>query len=303
MTMILKPILSLILALFTLFGTLYDVTQISKEGPYPEEAIHLEYGSGIREHLNLYIPEDAQKGQDLTVILALHPGTWLQHDETWYDTECLEASKEGYAAATIEWCQLQEGATLFHMMDDIDAAVAKIKEYIIAEGYNPKSMIVVSHSSGAQLALEYAYTHYETSPIKIAFVLSNAAMTTFIDKNEKDIINNTISYALLSVLIGEPVTPLNMKEMKDKVDSVTPVALVNPDVPPTILVHGDADDTTPYSNSENLYNLLQQAGVDSVLITYKGADHMLDSSNHTDFVEYTAMRTQAFYDFAEKYCK
>lgn len=303
MTAIMKPILSIILAVFTLFGTLYDAREIAKEDPFPEEAIHMQYGKKMREHMNLYMPEDAQQGQDVIVILTLHPGTWLQHDETWYDKQCIAASKEGYVAATIDWCQLQEGATLFHMMDDIDSAVAKIKEYVISEGYNPKNMVIASHSSGSQLALEYAYSHYETSPIDIGFVVSNAAMTEFIDETDHNIINNTISYFLLSVLIGEPVTPLNMKEVQKKVDSVTPLALVNPNVPPTILTHGDADDTTPYSNSEKLYNKLQEAGVDSVLITYKGADHMLDSSNHTDFVEYTAMRTQAFNDFVAKYCK
>lgn len=303
MTVILKSVLSIVLSIVAFFGTFYDASQIIKEEPAPESAVHMQYSWGIREHMNLYMPEDLQKGQDVIVLLTLHPGTWFQHDEKWYDDACIEAAKEGYVAATIDWCQLQEGANLYHMLDDIDKAAAKIKEYLVDEGYNPKSMIIASHSSGAQLALSYAYSRYETAPIDIGFVVSNAAMTTFIDETDTNVKNNVISYALISVLLGEPVTPLNMNEVKAKVDSVTPVALVNPDVPPTILVHGDADTTTPYSNSENLYNLLQQAGVDSVLITYEGADHMLDCYNHEDFAQFTQQRTQAFNEFVDKYCR
>lgn len=296
--MIITKILSVLMSVVVFFGVTVDAIKISKE-EIPPEAIHLKYGERSREHLNLYMPEGLEDGEDVTVVMAIHPGTWFQHDELWYNKQCIEAAENGYVAVSIEWCQVQDGATLFHMMDDFDASIECVKDYLLEEGYNPENLIMASHSSGAQLMLEYAYNYYDTCPIDIAFVVDHSGPTTFIDETETNFVNNLMSYAIISILVDDVITPFNIDEKKDVINSVSPIELVNKNVPPTIICHGDADTTTPYAYSQNLYDKLKANGVGCELITYEGADHMLGS----EFTEANQKRNEKFKEFEAKYCK
>lgn len=54
---------------------------------------------------------------------------------------------------------------------------------------------------------------------------------------------------------------------------VSPIFHVTPDDPPTILIHGDADDLVPISHSQDIYAKFQEAKVPVDFITIEGAGH------------------------------
>jgi acetyl esterase/lipase len=56
-------------------------------------------------------------------------------------------------------------------------------------------------------------------------------------------------------------------------ESVSPIAQVSSDDPPTLLIHGDKDTTVPMQQSEILYKALEDAGVPTKYIVMKGAGH------------------------------
>lgn len=56
-------------------------------------------------------------------------------------------------------------------------------------------------------------------------------------------------------------------------NSVSPILFVSPDDPPTLLIHGDADELVPLSHSERMYSALQRHGVPSKFIVLPGAPH------------------------------
>ncbi len=56
-------------------------------------------------------------------------------------------------------------------------------------------------------------------------------------------------------------------------ESVSPVLLVSPGDPPTLLIHGDDDHVVQLRQSENMYEALQEKQVISKLIVYKGMGH------------------------------
>ncbi len=56
-------------------------------------------------------------------------------------------------------------------------------------------------------------------------------------------------------------------------NSVSPILFVSPDDPPTLLIHGDADELVPLSNSERMYSALQRHGIPSKFIVLPGAPH------------------------------
>ena len=53
----------------------------------------------------------------------------------------------------------------------------------------------------------------------------------------------------------------------------SPVSKVTPDAPPFLIIHGTKDRTVPFSQSEELYDVLDQAGCDVTLLALDGADH------------------------------
>ena len=55
--------------------------------------------------------------------------------------------------------------------------------------------------------------------------------------------------------------------------SVSPILLASPDDPPTLLIHGDKDFVVDVSQSQKMYEVLQQNNVVSNLIIYEGMPH------------------------------
>ena len=56
-------------------------------------------------------------------------------------------------------------------------------------------------------------------------------------------------------------------------ESVAPILHVSSDDPPTLLIHGDQDETVPIGHSQRMYAKLQATGVKSKFITIPGAGH------------------------------
>lgn len=59
----------------------------------------------------------------------------------------------------------------------------------------------------------------------------------------------------------------------DLAKTVSPILFVTADDPPTLLIHGDADELVPIRNSERIHAALQEKKVESEFITIEGAGH------------------------------
>jgi acetyl esterase/lipase len=60
---------------------------------------------------------------------------------------------------------------------------------------------------------------------------------------------------------------------KEEAPAISPILQVSADDPPTLLIHGDADELVNVSNSERMYESLQQHGVKAKKIILPGAGH------------------------------
>lgn len=81
--------------------------------------------------------------------------------------------------------------------------------------------------------------------------------------------------AALALLLGSRVvesTPKTSMEYKTAW-AASPINYVSADTAPTLLIHGDADRTVPFHQSEMMEAALKKAGVPVKLVTVKGGDH------------------------------
>lgn len=287
---ILQRIFSLFLAVVVFVA---NIAALGKEpSPADEAAIRVKYGDGACENYDMFLP--ASKGE-VDVVFMIHGGAWMMGDQTMFEQNAKSAAESGFVGVTVDYSKITNGATSSDMVEEMYNAVLSVKDKLAELGYTADRMVVAGHSAGAHIALLYSYTHYEDSPIKIGFVCSNSAPSDFFDENaDKSTTMSKFRYLAVSALIGELVLPNHMDE--EKVKANNPVDLVNSEVPPTIVVHGNKDTMVSYSNSVQLYDKLTANDVDAVFVTYAGSDHFLEGNESGK-----RLRTAAFMDFVEKY--
>ncbi|MBI3468606.1 MAG: DUF829 domain-containing protein [Planctomycetes bacterium] len=67
--------------------------------------------------------------------------------------------------------------------------------------------------------------------------------------------------------------PGNREQAPELYKLASPATHASPDDPPALILHGTADKTVPYSESEELAAALKQAGVEHQLVLVEGAPH------------------------------
>ncbi len=234
------------------------------------------YGSHERNVLDLYIPEDASG--DLGLVLYIHGGAWVSGDKEAYEGTAQYAS-EGIkiAGAAMNYRYLSDSTTMEDIIDDIDAALKKIKAIGAENGVNINKVILGGHSAGGHLSMLYAYSRKDTAPITPVAVIDQSGPTDMNDDaffSSTNVLGTEYLEQLISWSIGKKVTVEDKDEYINEIRLISPLYYVDKDTVPTLICHGDHDTVVPYSNAVSLDAKLTQYGVKHDFITYN-ADHDL----------------------------
>lgn len=249
------------------------------------------YGTEKNQNFDLYIPTDS--GDTLGLILEIHGGAWITGDKSTYRSECKNiAENYGYAAATINHRFLSDSVSMYDILADVNAAVAKIAETASSKGYKIDKMITSGLSSGAHLALMYAYHTPSDAAIKPVAVFSQSAPTNFMDPNY---LSSSNSLQRLPASSPDGLLPGNIS--LSSLVELSPVTYASTAVP-TVMAHGKKDSIVPYSNAESLDKALTENGIKHVFITYPNSGHELGSDP-----DCSAEYTRQVVDYAAEYLK
>ncbi len=278
----LKILISVILAVGSLFTTLYG-----HYNPVPdpsEDSFRVQYGEEKCNYMDIFLPENTEGKCD--VMLAIHGGSWMAGDQTSFGGEARDACQHGYIGVTVDYSKIFDSvggkkvfgkATALTMVNEIYAAVGKLKEVMTERGIEIDKMLLYGHSSGSHLALLYAYTHCKDSPIPIGMIVAMSSPADLTLEASGKTLVETWRSSLLTALTGEDITDFTIKTQKGAaaVAAINPIDHVSADVPPTLLAHGDKDNLIPYENSPLLCEKLQSVGVPSKVITFAGEEHFI----------------------------
>jgi acetyl esterase/lipase len=108
--------------------------------------------------------------------------------------------------------------------------------------------------------------------------------------------NPSLGAPLVALLLGASVTevtPKNAVEYKTAL-AASPITYVSPDDPPILLMHGDADRTVPFHQSELMEAALKKVNVPVKLIRVVGADHGPDFPGAKNPPDYKAEMVKWF---------
>lgn len=260
-------IINFFLGLFGLGGT----------EPACQKYFDLSYGTHERQVVDLFIPDDASG--DLGLVLFIHGGAWIAGDKESYEGGMEYGATElGIATASVNYRYISDDVDLLDVLDDIDDALAVIKNKGNEVGVNINKVLLTGDSAGGHLSLLYAYARKNTAPVTPVAVISNSGPTDLYDDNfyhNNAIGDETFVCDLLSKACGQRFTYDTKESAMAALYSVSPITYVSADCVPTVINHGTADTIVPFSNAVTLDALLTQYGVEHVLNVYDGADHDL----------------------------
>ena len=268
-----KILISILIAFGSIFSGIYDLAR-----PMPDVnpgGFRVHYTEAKHAYMDVYLPEDTAGTKN--VMIAVHGGSWMLGNQTSFAYDAQDAAAHGYIGVTVDYSKILDKATAADMVNELHAAVKSLKDALDARGIKAGKLILYSHSSGSHLALLYAYQHHADSAIPIGFLvaLSSPADLT-LEAGGKTVLERGRS-SLLTALTHENITDRTLKTAKAQaaVHAINPIDLVTPDVPPTLLAHGDDDDVVAYENSVRLCEKLKANGVASELVTYPGEGHFI----------------------------
>ena len=241
------------------------------------------YGSHERHTFDLYIPKDKKV---VGMVLMIHGGAWIGGSKEGYRPWLEEFAAKGYAAAAVNYRYICDTVDLDDIMDDIEQAVAFMKEIADSHGIEISGFLSTGGSAGGHLALHYAYSRADSSAIPPKAVVSDCGPTDLSDEyyyyNEDLQKNNALGdeeyvAQILGWACGYKHTYATRAEAKDALKFVSPIYYVNENTVPTVINHGMVDDIVPYRNAVDLDAKLTEYGIEHVLNPYPNSGHGLDA--------------------------
>ena len=235
---------------------------------------------GNREHntYDLYLPNDADKNDNLALILYIHGGSWLGGDKSWHHGDCYDWVQKGYATATMNYSLLnEEGISLLTMYDEIDTCIRHIEKFAAEKGAHIRQMAIAGYSAGGHLAMMFAYNHSHPMPIRFAAIKVGPSDFRILfpkDENAKDEdIENAVFCGSGKRMKISEITD----ELLDSIRSLnSPVCYINDSTAlPAIFAYGEKDWLVKPDHYHALQAKYDSVGKPYELIVFPNSGHDL----------------------------
>ena len=226
------------------------------------------YGERPWEVMNVYVPETLDASKVNGAILFIHGGAWVGGSRSEQQGFARFMAKQGWLTANMEYmlynkklsADEKKEYSVFKVLDEIDMALAKLKEVGAEHGYQVENVALSGHSAGGHLTMLYGYT-YKTRenanpPVDVAFIAPRVGPSDFysekiIPTDFQNISDRKLKSGtnLLSLLSGVALKSSDLRERREVVEnaarSISPAAFVAAAPVPTLAAYGGKDGLVP----------------------------------------------------------
>jgi len=218
--------------------------------------------------LKVWIFEPAQKtAKPLPAIVFFFGGGWTGGSPTQFEPQSRHLAARGMIAIVADYrVKTRQDAKPADCVSDAKACVRWVRANAARLGIDPERIVVGGGSAGGHLAastatlpgLDTAKDDKSVSCLPNALVLFNPAtvLTTFPGLDLKG--------------FG---AGLDKEKFGCEPTEISPIHHVKKGTPPTIIFHGKADTTVPYSTVEKFAEVMKAAGNRCELVGYEGQPH------------------------------
>jgi acetyl esterase/lipase len=254
-------------------------TESKLPDPPAKSILNVSYGTDQKQKMDVYLPA-GRNISDTKVIILIHGGGWTDGDKDDFAEyiSLIQQRLPDYAIVNINYRLVTGVSNLFPSQENdvksaIEFIISKSQEYNISQ-----KVVLLGASAGGHLALLYAYKY--VSPL-VKGVISFFGPTDLVDMYTNPA--NPLVPLLLKTVTGS--TLIGNPEIYTQSSAINFVSVKSP---PTLLLHGGADNLVSSSQSTSLQKKLEQAGVVNQLIIYPTEGHgwfganLNDSFNHIE---------------------
>lgn len=226
----------------------------------------LPYGDDARQTLDVYAP---QRPERRPVVIFFYGGTWSAGKKSDYAFVGAALAERGYVTVIPDY-RLYPEVKFPTFVEDGARAVAWVQQHARDFGGDPDRLVLMGHSAGAHIA---ALLALNPSYLAAAGVRPHSVAGLIGLSGPYALAPDT---ATLHAIFGAPYTPSEWQ----------PVHFADRTAPPTLLLHGAADDVVYSAHTEKLRDALLSQGAEVETHLYPGRGHADTIASFTLVVRY-----------------
>ena len=236
-----------------------------QEKNLPAKIIYdVSYGNDTAQMMDIYLPAHRSINSTKSIVL-IHGGGWnsgSKHDFVAY-IDSFKRRMPDYAIFNINY-RLVNGGNLFPTQEqDVKTAIDLIISNSMEYHVNKNKLVLLGVSAGGHLALLQGYKY--NNP-KVAAIIDFFGPTDLVAMFQKPW-NPYVPFVL------QMITGTTPRQNSALYKQSSPINYINPHSAPTLILHGGNDKIVNVSQSKNLKDKLDKAGVKNELIIYPGKAH------------------------------
>lgn len=256
---------TMLAALLASFGMLRaaELTDFTADGPAP--VLWTAEGKGNRKvTLHVFLPKDHKASDQRAVTLWIHGGGWKSGTPDLMFPHCRYFASRGAIAISVAYRLAPDGGpvTVHDSLDDCRTAIRHLRSHARELGIDPSKIAVLGDSSGGHLAAALGTLPSGDaagpSSVPDAMVLCNAAL-------------DLTAISWLKDLPGTPAGAAGTAAAR--LQALSPLRAVGKSTPPTLLLHGTADQVVPHAQSASFQKAMLAAGRPCQLVSLEGTGH------------------------------
>jgi arylformamidase len=252
-----------------------------------------------RQVLDVYSPQDAKK---LPVVLWIHGGGWEAGDKTDVQIKPQAFMAKGFLFVSVNY-RLLPNVDMATIVRDIAKAIHWVHDHIAEHGGDPKRLLIMGHSAGAQLAALICTDDRHLKAEGLSLDITKACVPVDGDTYDVPAIIETAEtrwrvHGLPRAKFGHREKFGNDPAKHRDFSAVTHVTKEK-GIPPFLILHvAGHPDTT--AQALRLGNVLKDSGLTATVLAVKETTH---TRINTNLGQPDDPATKALFEFLEKVLK
>jgi acetyl esterase/lipase len=257
-----------------------ELQEETAEGPVSSQKFtfdrvesNVEYcGTANGQQMDIYYPLKSSKKPALA-LLYVHGGRWEHGDKTQGGAEQIhELISRGFLVAAVNYRLFYTDAQGRHnkfpaMIEDVKCAVRYLRVHATELHIDPQRFGAWGWSAGGHL-VSLLGTSDDSDFLSGEHQRESARIQAVVD------MYGPADLAAIDYCVTPPCQEIFNKDEADR-KKASPITYVTSNDPPFLIIQGDKDNLVPPSQSQELLQKLQAAGVSARLVMVANAEHML----------------------------
>ncbi len=207
-------------------------------------------------HLHVFKPEGWSEKDSRGAIVFFFGGGWNGGTPAQFEPQCKHLAKHGMVAITAEYrVKSRHGVHPAECVADAKDAVRWIRQNARELGVDRSRIAVSGGSAGGHVAA------------------STATLGKLPEEDESEIDCTPSALILYNPVCDTTLRGFGGKRLAERAYELSPVHHIRKHMAPTLIFHGEADNTVPFENAQRFKQLMDEVGNACELVGYPGAGH------------------------------